>query len=352
MAKGKTSTVLSIIGNGTRLYLQNLFLLSSPIIAPVLGLILSILLFVIPVWLLPQHYPAWAEQLPILKELWLSITIIILSILPGLVVLKLAFWNYMLKVVSLNVMVSDIIKKKVIKHHTQYTKIIELRTKDYLLMLGIWCLIILMGLFLPVSLFLFNIDAAILGYLLIGFEFIAVLLLSILSIYLSLSFQVFAFETSFGPMQTLEESFKLVLNNFWRIVVVMLIFALITSLIVPQVFVFLADMLMLKNTIAIPFQHLLENILPNNPYITDMLQAFSYFGYESEAKFILEKSKDISEILISIVIGLLMLPLGSCYYTLFYFDAKKRHTPAPEKSADEKVSEKKSKKGSKKKKNV
>ena len=352
MAKGKTSTVFNIIGNGTRLYLQNLLLLSTPVIAPVLGLILSVVLFVIPVWLLPQYYPGWAEQFPIFKEVWFSIIIIILTILPGLVVLKLSFWNYMLKLVSLNVMVSDIIKKKVIKHHTQYTKIIELRTKDYLLMLGIWCLIILMGLFLPVSLFLFNIDAAILGYLLIGFEFVAVFLLSILSIYLSLSFQVFAFETSFGPMQTLEESFNLVLNNFWRIVVVMIVLALVTSLIVPQVFVFVADALMLKNTIAIPFQHLLENILKNNQYAVDMLQSFSYFGYESEAKFILEKSKDVSELLIAMIISLLMLPLGSCYYTLFYFDAKKRHTPVAEKPADDKVSEKKSKKGSKKKKNV
>ena len=349
MTKSKTSTIFNIIGNGTRLYLQNIFILSAPVVMPVLGLFFGVALMILPVYLLPKFYPVWVETVPFLKEFWVALSVIILSLLPGFVVFKIAFWNYMLKVVSLNVMVSDIIKRKVVKHHSQYTKIVALRTKDYLLMLLIWLLIILMGLALPVSVFLFNIEPVFVPYFLVGFEFLAVFLLIILSIYLSLSFQVFAFETSFGPMQTLEQSFKLVLNNFWRIVTLMLALGIITAIVVPQIFVFISDILMIKNTLAIPFQGVLKSVLNNYPNFYDAMNSFVAISYESEQKFIFETSKLFSVSTISALISLLMLPLGSCYYTLFYFDAQKRHEPKETPEKEEQESQKSKSKKSKKK---
>ncbi|MCQ2957630.1 MAG: hypothetical protein MJ180_01875, partial [Candidatus Gastranaerophilales bacterium] len=192
MTKAKTSTIFNIIGNGIKLYLQNVFTLSAPVIAPTFGMLLGILLMIIPVYLLPKFYPVWAENLPILNELFATLTIVILSILPGLIIFKMAFWNYMLKMVSLNNIIADILKRKVVKPHQHYTQVVALRTKDYILMLAIWCSIILMGLALPVVVFLFNIDPLFMPYLLIGFEFLAIFLLIILCFYLSLCFQVFA----------------------------------------------------------------------------------------------------------------------------------------------------------------
>ncbi len=348
MTKAKTSTIFNIIGNGTRLYLQNIFILSAPVVMPVLGLFLGIALMILPVYLLPKIYPVWIEAVPFLKEAWAIVSVIILSLLPGFIVFKIAFWDYMLKVVSLNAMVGDIIKRKVIKHHSQYTKIIALRTKDYLLMLLIWLLIILMGLALPVSVFLFDIESVFIPYFLVGFEFLAVFLLIILSIYLSLSFQVFAFETSFGPMQTLEQSFKLVLNNFWRIVTLMLVLSIITAVVIPQIFVVISDFLMIKNTLAIPFQGLLKSILNNYPDFYNTISSFPMFSYESEQKFISETSKLFSVSTISALISLLMLPLGSCYYTLFYFDVQKRHEPKESPEKEEQSPKSKSKKSKKK----
>lgn len=348
MTNSKTSTVFNIISNGTRLYIQNLFILTTPVVAPVLGLFLGIFLMILPMYFLPQNYPSWAENLPILNELYMLLIIILISIAPGFIVFKMAFWNYMLKIVSLNSMVGDILKKKVIKHHTQYTKVIALRTKDYLLMLGIWLLMILMGLALPISLFLFDIEQTLLPYLLCGFEFLAGFLLIILSIYLSLSFQVFAFETSFGPMQTLEESFKLVLNNFWRIVLLLLVLTIITNLLIPQLFVFLADALMLKNTIAIPFQIMLENVFNSYDHLYTTMSQWPIFAFDSQNKFVLETSKMFSITIISSIISLLMLPLGSCFYTLFYFDAKKRIAPKVEKVEEEPKKKTKTKKSKKK----
>jgi len=349
MSKAKTSTVFNIIGNGTRLYIQNLFILSSPVVLPVLGMFLGMFLMIMPVYLLPQNYSIWAENIPFLREFYIGLIIIILSIIPGLIVFKLAFWNYMLKIVSLNSMVGDILRNKVIKHHTQYTKVIALRTKDYLLMLTIWVLLILMGLALPFSLFLFDVEQTLLPYLLCGFEFIAAFLLCILSVYLSLSFQVFAFETSFGPMQTLEESFKLVLNNFWRIITLLFALVVITNIMVPQLFVSIADVLMIKSVIAKPFQFVLENLFNNYPHLSEALSQYHLFSFESDAKFILETSKMFSISIISSVISLLMLPLGACYYTLFYFDAKKRIAPKPEpQNEEEKPAKGKTKKAKKK----
>ena len=347
MSKPKTSTIFNIIGNGTILYLQNIFILSTPVVMPVLGIFFGMVFMAMPIYLIPKFYPAWAQAVPILSEFWVALTVIIISLLPGLIIFKMAFWNYMLKMVSLNVMVGDIIKRKVIKHHSQYTKIVALRTKDYLLMLLIWLLIILMGLALPVSLFLFNIDPILLSYFLVAFEVLAVFLLIILSIYLSLSFQVFAFETSFGPMQTLEESFRLVLNNFWRIVTLMILLVIISMGLLSLV-LFISDVLMIKNTLSIPFQSVLKSVLNSYPNFYDVINSLPIFAYESEQKFILETAKSFSVSTISTLISLLMLPLGACYYTLFYFDAKKRHespkTPEKEEQLVSKSKPQKSKK--------
>ena len=75
---------------------------------------------------------------------------------------------------------------------------------------------------------------------------------------------------------------------------------------------------------ALPFQTLLENLFSTYNYTYDYLQALPIFPYESQTKFILEMSKYLTGSLISGLISLLMMPLGACFYTLFYIDAKKR----------------------------
>ena len=343
MAKPKTSTIFNIIGNGIKLYAQNILTLSAPIFAPVMGMLFGLVMMFIPIYILPQYYLIWSESAPVLKELYMIILVSIVAVLPGLIVFKIGFWNYLLKMVSLNNMVGDITKKKVLKHHSHYTQIVALRSKDYLLMLLIWCSIILMGLALPFSVYLF-VEPAFVPFFLIGFEFLAVFLLTILSIYLSLSFQVFAFETSYGPMQTLEESFKLVLNNFWRMVTLMLSLSIITGILLPQIFSFIADICMIKSTIALPIKALLENMFDNYPDLYAYIQAFPAFQYESMDKFILEISKSASFCIIATVISICMLPLGASMYTLFYFDAQKRIVPKEEPQEDFKLPDKVSKK--------
>lgn len=348
MTKAKTTTIFNIIGKGIKLYVQNIITLSNPIIAPVFGMLFGVILSIAPVYFIPNLYANWANNFPIFKELYIAIITIIVATLPGLVLLKISFWNYMLKVVSLNNIVGDILKKKLVKPHQHYTQVVALRTKDYLLMLGIWCSIILMGIILPIVVFLLDIEPLFMPYLFIGFEFLAIFLLTILSIYLSLSFQVFAFETAYGPMQTLEESFRLVLNNFWRMFTLLLMLTIITGVIAPQLFVFFADIFMLKTTLSIPFQGFLENLFATYDYMFDYMSSFPIFAYDSQEKLIFEASKHLTFGLISSLISLLMMPLGSCFYTLFYLDAKKRHAPKLEENSAEEKSKGKSKKSAKK----
>ncbi|MCR4880733.1 MAG: hypothetical protein K6A44_02115 [bacterium] len=347
MAKSKTSTIFNIIGNGIKLYVQNFLTLSAHVFAPVIGMLVGFVMMFIPIYLIPKHYLTWAQSLPVLNELYMIIIIAVAALLPGLIVFKIAFWNYLLKMVSLNNMVGDILKKKVLKHHSHYTQIVSLRSKDYFLMLAIWCSIIVMGLILPFSVYLF-VEPPLTPFFLIGFEFLAVFLLIVLSIYLSLSFQVFAFETSFGPMQSLEESFRLVLNNFWRMVTLMLSLFIITGILIPQIFSFAADICMIKGTIALPVKALMENLFENYPDLYTYLQALPIFQYESLDKFILETSKSFSFVLIASVISLLMLPMGSSLYTIFYFDAKKRNAPKEEPVEEIKAAKKSSKTAKKK----
>ena len=353
MTRAKTSSISNIIGNGIKIYILNLFTLTNPIILPIIAMIFGIGLMIVPLYLLPKYYPLWAENISILNEMYSVVTIAILSVIPGLILFKIGFWNYMLKLVSLNSMVGDILKKKVLKHNSYYTQIVSLRTKDYVLMLAIYCSIWIMGLSLPFSIYLFNIDPAFIGYFIIALESIAIFLLLILSLYLSLSFQVFAFETAFGPMQTLEESFKLVLNNFWRILILTITLIILTSLLVPQIFSFITDILLIKSTIALPLKEFLNGVFNNYPQFFEAIQNIPFFSAQTlkAENFIEELAKVMSFSIISSVISLLMLPLGSCLYTIFYFDAKKRRIAKIESEQTEpEVKEKKTAKKTKSKK--
>ena len=122
-----------------------------------------------------------------------------------------------------------------------------------------------------------------------------------------------------------------------------------TNLLVPQLFVFLADAFMIKSTLALPFQSMLENVFNNYNELYTTLSSFPLFTFDSKEKFILEVSKMFSLGIISSIISLLMLPLGACYYTLFYFDAKKRNAPKVEQPKEEESPKKSKTKKNKKK---
>lgn len=348
MTTKKSMSIFSIIGIGTKLYCQNIFLLSAPVVMPVLGILVGMFLAIY----LPLHfisnYELLCEKYSFFKELWVYITAVIVACLPGLVIFKLGFWNYMLKIVSLNLFVDDIIKQKLLKHHSQYTKIISLRTKDYLAMLFIWMMIIIMGLALPFIVKETNSDIWFSMILFIVLLVLAILLLSILCVYLSLSFQVFAFEPSLTPMQTLEKSFKLVLNNFWRLFIMIAFLSIIVSGIIPQIIVFILDALMLKNIIAEPFAKFLDNLFLTLPNVQAVTEGLLHTINSDISQFMLEAPKQIAFSLISTVISLFMMPLGTCYYVLFYKDVKHKNDAALIKEESEETEEKAAKKTTKK----
>ena len=106
---------------------------------------------------------------------------------------------------------------------------------------------------------------------------------------------------------------------------------------------------MIKTYIAYPFQIILENAIANNPALYEQLQTISFIAhYDSQEKLILETSKLMSINIIRSTISLLMLPLGSCLYTLFYFDAQKRLNSKKETEPQEDKTKKSSKKTKKK----
>ena len=348
MTTKKSMSIFSIIGIGTKLYCRNIFLLSAPVVAPVLGIILGMFLAIyLPIHFV-SNYELICEKYSFFKEFWVYVTAVVVTCLPGLVIFKFGFWDYMLKLVSLNLFVDDIIKQKLLKHHSQYTKIISLRTKDYLAMLFIWCLIIIMGLAIPVIVKQTNSDVWFSMILFIVLMVLAILLLTILSIYLSLSFQVFAFEPALSPMETLEKSFKLVANNFWRLVIMILFLSIIVSGIIPQMIAIILDVLMLKATVAEPFAKFLNNFFLTFPNVQVIVDGILQTMNTDIAQFMLEAPKQLAFLLISTIISLFMMPLGTCYYVLFYKDVKHNHDATLIKEEPEDTEEKPAKKSSKK----
>ncbi|MDD3593433.1 MAG: hypothetical protein PHX18_02280 [Candidatus Gastranaerophilales bacterium] len=323
MAKAKPISVFTIIGNGTKLYFQNLITLTIPVLAPVLGMLAGLALILLPVFYVSKN-AVEIVQIPIFSNIITLLITTLIATIPGFIVFKLAFWNYMLKMVSLNLITSDIIKKKIPKHHSHYTKIISLRTKDYLIMLFIWLLLWIMAIILPCGIFLFDVQPLLVPFLLVGLEAIMIFLMMILSVYLSLSFQVFGFEPALTPIQTLERSFSLIVNNFWRTLLILIVLTIITSLVVPQIIVWFADILMLKNTIAAPFENIISSYVANSKIAADFMIMNDWFSYGSSQKFASEGGKQAAATIISIVISMLMMPLGICYYVLLYNNAKSK----------------------------
>ena len=353
MAKNsKQSGISNILGNGFKLYVQNIISLTEPVFFVTIAQFIGIILIFLPVYYLVQNINSILAQFPFLNNFYALVGLLFLSILPGLLLFKLSFWDYMIKTISLNLMIEDIVKKKQLKNHRLYTQIIKLRSFDYLMLLLLCCLLWLLGTFIPFGVFLLKLNSSVFQYiptfaldprmvLFIISETIAIFILCILSVYLSLSFQVFAYENSLSPIQALERSFHLVLNNFWRTLFLGVMVFMISNILLPQAVIWLTDIFMLKSYLAAPFEMLLKSNFTQIQFYLGMFNGIPLFDASSYDKSLIELSKMLSSITIMTIVSLILLPLGTACYALLYLDIKKHKDALAEPIIDDKKSRKK-----------
>jgi len=315
------NTILKIFLKGLSLYVRNFLPLSRAMIFPVFGQIAAIALILCPVYFYTQVFLANMSAVTLQKYLIFIFIGLILMVVPGFIIFIKAFWDYMVVMVSLNTMVSDIIENKPQVSFKVHSGAVKLRTKDYLLLLfilmGIW-LVLLAAPFvlLFLSAMVLNRIFAIIIFILSMVACLA--LLAVISVYLSLSFQVFAFE-AISAKDVLMKSYEMIENNFLRTVALGVALFIVTGAVVPVVFQELIKISPAISYIVVPFQSYLEVLLVN----TNLLEEFAKFNITLPGL-----SRETALMSIGTAITMFILPLGSACFTLLYFDIKERKAQA------------------------
>lgn len=311
--------IFKIFLNGLFIYLKNFVPLSRAMLFPVFGQIIGIVLILGPVYFYRELYLIKLTPEELQKNLLFIFLGLILMIIPGFIIFLKAFWDYMIVMVSLNTMVSDIVENKKPVNYKIHSGAIKLRTKDYIMLLfilmGIWLVLLSAPFVLLIG------SALVLNKILSTIIFVlyfitSIALLGIISVYLSLSFQIFAFE-AISPRKIIMQSYKMIENNFWRTVLLGLILFIITGAILPVI-----------------IQELIKQS-PILPYLVQPFEAYANIMFEGSAiveiinKYgmsIADLSRETALMSIGTALTMFALPLGSACFTLFYIDLKKKTT--------------------------
>ncbi len=310
---GQSLRVVRILRKGISIYLKNFLPFSRTMLFPVFGQVLSVILILTPVYFYRQYFlssPSHENPLFILAGL-------ILIVIPGFNLLLKSFWDYMIAMVSLNTMTADIIGKNSFGDFKKHNNAVKLRVKDYAALL-----FIVMGIGFVLSLIPFV--ALIFSFVFLNKTFSIILFalsfiicmaaLGVISVYLCLSFQVFAFE-SLTPVEIVKKSFFMMKNRFWQGIWLACLLFIFTGIIIPSIIQSLIGNSPFINYLVIPFDSYL-NILSDNSIIAGIIQ--------KAGSFIPNISREIALSSVGMIVTSFILPLGSACYTLLYFDIKKK----------------------------
>ncbi|MFH0702490.1 MAG: hypothetical protein V2B14_02990 [bacterium] len=321
MSKTKTQNmnIFQIFFKSCKIYLKNFIPLSKAMLFPVFGQLIGVILILYPTFIISKNLPKILSIEVITQNIILIYLGLLVITLPGFFVFTKAFWDYMIAMVSLNSMILNILKQGFLKDIQVHTRLIKLRSKEYIILLMLLSLIWLAGLLFPIitTLILFKNPVMVLAL-----YFLSGLALAIISIYLSLSFQVFAFE-NISPVKMLKRSWELVEGNFWRIFLMIVATFIVTTMLIPVIFQAIIEKTPLMTLIIYPFKSYVALISdPGN--ISQILQSTKMGILSKIGDPVFEISKILALSTVSIIITAFMLPFGSACFTLLYFDITTR----------------------------
>jgi hypothetical protein len=310
--------ILKIFSKGLKIYLKNFLSFSRVMLFPVLGQVLGLLLILGLSFL--YSYKFLVELSPEIKTKFLIPLIAgaFLIVLPGFVIFLKAFWDYLVVLVSLNTMTAEILNEQKAFNFKEHNKKVNERSKDYITLLFLIILVSLIFLLIP---FIFLMFGAISGQKIIGLALFLVSLLICLNImfiicfvYFGLCYQVFAFE-EIKPVKVIQKSVLLVNGNFWRTIFLGGAFFLITSVIIPEIF----DFFLLKTPIVRYISPFVETYFTTVFMKSDIILLIQNYGYS------LSSIAQLTFIFcLNIVTSSLLMPLGSVFFTILYFDINAR----------------------------
>lgn len=317
MGKSKTGTnIFLIIFKSLIIYLKNFLPLSRVMLFPVFGQMVGLFLIFYPNYLYIEKYLGKISGETIHQNLAFVILGLILILIPGFAVFLKAFWDYMIVTVSLNNMISDIVKKGNFTNFKVYNNSVKLRTGNYVMLLLIIMLLWLLVIIFPFSALFFGnfINTVLIVPIFFLMVVISIIFLIILSVNLSLAFQVFAFESITG-MDVIKRSWTLMKGNFWRTVFMGTVLLLITCLFVPGLVNSLVEKSSFISYLMLPFESYID-LFSKNPMFIELLSKYNLtaFGF----------AEILTLSVIGTIITAMMLPWGSAAFTLLYYDAVPR----------------------------
>ena len=308
--------IFEIFLKGIQIYLKNFIPLTKVMLFPVLGQIFGIIWIIFTAFYLSQNIAKSFTPEVLTNNIIFIFFILIVAILPGFFVFTKAFWEYMIAMVSLNSMVSNIIKQGQLKDAHVHSRLVKVKSKEFIGLLLFLSLIWLFGLMLPAVVFF--IQSPFVGIMFAGLELIALMILTIISIYLSISYQVFAFE-NLSVINIVKRSWNLVEGNFWRTFFLGFVVVLLTNMLIPSIFQTVADKISLTTFMVQPLQPYAVN-LSGNPVYLNLISSGIMGQKLLPTAFSYLIIKFITQAILGGIVTAFLLPLGSACYTLLYLD--------------------------------
>lgn len=200
-----SNNFVNILFKGLQIYLLNIHKFLMYMAFPVLGQLIGIVLIFVPARYMGEMLPDLAAKYEAFAEPSKQLALILLTILPGLVLLISAFWKYLVAYAALNSMTHSALTSGKIYDFPAHNGVVNKNIWAYILL---WLLISILGL--------------------VAFNPFLIVPGGIFFVFFILVFQVFTFETEGGVINCFAKSFKLVKGSFLKtlsLALILLVFA-------------------------------------------------------------------------------------------------------------------------------
>lgn len=274
-----------IFFEGIKIFALNIHKFLLYMAFPVLGQLLGlVLIFGLTYWF-TRNYQNLAVKYTSLNDFSTMLTVVIITVIPGLLIWARAFWDYLVAYVAINSMTEGYLNTGRVYDFTAHNEIVTKRTFSFIalwLLFSIFCLVS----FIPV-------------FWIIGAVFF---------VYFVLIFQVFTYEDGISPVGIFKRSLNLIKGKFARTFLLMALLTIFTYYFLPAGLSVIFDSLNLTGVLGKIFEAWAYTLpLP--------LEVFQRFNISITPELIGKEM--VSQLVFFIVVGF-TLPVRSICWTLWY----------------------------------
>ena len=284
----KNKTVLGIFTEALGLYFSNFDKFVKYMTFPVLGQVGGLIIIFLLATFYSKCMPLVIQKHPALNDFKILVITLIVMILPGLVMLLKAFWEYLIAYGALNSMLENLLKSGKVYDFDAHTELIKRRTPAFI---GLWILISIFALVSTIPFFW--------------------VVCAVFAVFFVLIFQVFTYEPELNPIECAKKSLFLVKGHFFQTFLLISLIGALTYILIPQIVNIIFEYLNITTTLA---KYILSSVelLPISEWNTYLSYLYLRpLNAEKISLFII--SSFIAQILIQYT-----LPLRSILWGLWY----------------------------------